>query len=253
MTRQSCKYAITLGLMIFGVGLASAFAGSVLFNYNSLATGSNNAAVQNYMNGLLAPGQSVIVTGSKSADNYTGDGHVVGPCNSGCKSVTLDSAGGNFIINAGGAADTITMNFSGIKYNYVKFDLEIFPDGTCANGSSGVCGTGNTNWPDFEFYENGNLVHTWLGKMPGDTTHGGSVWTHSPASGSGSKELAPQLIVYNVAFAFQGPITSLSFKDWPATIGVDNLHLSIPEPSSLMLLGVGMLGLLGAARRKWQA
>lgn len=250
MTTRRFLKVTALGLMVLSVGLASAFADSVAFNFNSLGAGSNNAAIQTYMNSQLAPGQHVTVTGSKSADNYTGDGHVVGPCAPTCKSVTLDSAGGNFIINNGPTSDSIGMQFTGVKYTTVTFDLEIFPDGTCANGSSGVCGTGNSNWPDFEFYENGNLVHTWLAKMPGDTTHGGSAWTHSPASGSGSKELAPQLLVYNVSFTFQGPITSLSFKDWPATVGIDNLKLSIPEPSSLLLLGAGMLGLLGTTRRK---
>jgi len=253
MTIDRCKSVIALGLTILGLGLAPAFADSVMFNYNGLATGSNNAAIQAYMNSLLGPGQHVTVGGSRSADNWTGDGHVVGPCLPACKSVTLDSSGGNFIINNSPGSNAITMQFTGVKYNTVTFDLEIFPDGTCADGSSGVCGAGNSNWPDFKFYENGNLVNTWLAKMPGDTAHGGSAYKHSPASGPGSKELAPQLIVYNVTYTFATPITSLSFNDWPATIGIDNLKLSVPEPSSLVLLGVGMLALLGTVRRKWLA
>ncbi len=248
MTAQRCKTAIALGLMILGVGVASAFADSVMFNFNGLATGSTNAAIQTYMNSLLGPGKSVTVGGARSADNWTGDGHVVGPCSPSCTSVTLDSSGGNFIINNSPSSNAITMQFTGTNYTKVSFDLEIFPDGTCPTGSN--CGT---NWPDFELVENGNPVNTWLAAMPGDTAHGGSAWTHSTASGSGGTELAPQLIVYNVSYTFAGPITSLQFNDWPATIGIDNLKLSVPEPSSLMLLGAGMLGLLGAARRKLQA
>lgn len=251
------KAAISLGVIVLYGACTSAFADTITFNFNTLSSSATNSGVQTYMNGLLSAGQHVTVTGSKAGGSYTGDGHVVGPCDSSglhtCHPVTLDSAGGNFIINSS-STSPIVMTFTGVSFTTVSFDLEIFPDGTCANGSSGICGTNNSNWPDFEFYVNGTLVNTWLAKMPGDTTHGGSAYTHSPASHYYGTERAPQLLYYGYSYTSAVPITSLTFKDWPATIGVDNLQLStppkVPEPSSLALLGTGVIAIARVIRRK---
>jgi hypothetical protein len=62
-------------------------------------------------------------------------------------------------------------------------------------------------------------------------------------------ETAPQamgVISFTVATALVNP--KLSFIDWPATIGIDNLKLttpggSVPEPMTLTLIGLGMAGL----------
>jgi hypothetical protein len=227
---------------------------------HSLSHTAGNSGVQSYVQSFLSSGQHVTVTGAKSGYGYTGDGHVVGPCKSGtCKSVTLgtDSSGNNtdnFIINNGPTSSGITMTFTGVAFTQVSFDLEIFPDGTCPDGTKG-CGS---NWPDFKFYVNGNKVDTWLAQLPGsgncDTlnpTACASTYSHSPASGSSSKELAPQLITFNYVYS-GAAITSLSFQDWPAEVGIDNLKLTIPEPSSLALLG-GVFGMLGIIRRKFVA
>jgi hypothetical protein len=206
--------------------------------------------VQSY----LKSGQHVTVTGAKAGWGYTGDGHVTGCTTKNCgTSVTLggtNSTQDNFLINNGPTDNGITMTFTGVQFTTVSFDLEIFPDASCSNGTNG-CGA---NWPDFTFYVNGVAVQAWQAIMPGSanctTNNPTSCDSYSSVSGS-SKELAPQLITLNYMYS-GAAITSLSFQDWPAEIGIDNLKLTIPEPSSLALLG-GVLGVVGVIRRKFLA
>ena len=247
------KAALYAGLVLLCGAITSAYADTISFNFNSLSASANNTAVQNYMNGQLQAGEHVTVTGAKAGLNYNGDGHVVGPCDPNgshtCHSTTLAAdGGGNFIINAS-PIDTITMAFTGLNITHVSFDLEIFPDGTCPKQST-TCDATKANWPDFEFFADNALIQTWLAANPGDTAHGGSVYIHSPNSHYNHTELAPQLLVYDVTFDFPDGVTELSFKDWPATVGIDDLVITTPEPSGLMLLGTGLIGLAGLLRRK---
>ncbi|MGA7412665.1 MAG: PEP-CTERM sorting domain-containing protein, partial [Bryobacteraceae bacterium] len=85
-------------------------------------------------------------------------------------------------------------------------------------------------------------VATIYGVTP-NTTNGTA--KHSPISGS-STELAPQAIN---TWSGSASGSEFDFVDWPATIGIDNLTISIPstdinntsstvpEPTSIILLG----------------
>jgi hypothetical protein len=82
--------------------------------------------------------------------------------------------------------------------------------------------------------------------MPGNP---GAPYLHSPASG-GSTELAPQFLGQSGTWFFPTGVTYLEFMDWPATVGIDNLTINVPEPGSLLLFAGGFLIFLAVARRR---
>src|SRR5579863_3317743 len=88
--RYGFKTILAAGLLSLGLGMP-ADATTISFDFNSLANGANNSSVQNYMNGVLGAGRTVAVTGSQASNNYTGDGHVVGP-GSGSISLSLGTS-----------------------------------------------------------------------------------------------------------------------------------------------------------------
>ncbi len=232
---------IACGVMpVFGSTVTS-------FSYDdgSLSNGSNNSSIQAYMNSKLGAGKSVVVTGSVATNTYNGDGHVVGPGNPPV-STTLGGGGDLFITNIANTSTEIKMVFTGLSITSVSFDYEIFPDGTCPTGNN--CGS---NWPDFTFAADGSIIFHKLSVQP-------AAGSHSPASGIGSTELAPQFIGTSGIINFASGVTVLEFEDWPATIGIDNLVITYntggssptPEPVSAALAGTGLIGIYFLRRRQ---
>jgi hypothetical protein len=153
----------------------------------------------------------------------------------------------------GGASADIFISFGALVISSAVFDFEIFPDGSCPSLSN--CGTGQANKPDLELWTGANgtgtSLGTWFGVAPGT----GGTYPDSPNDPNG--ETAPQLLGVSGAIAMN--TSTLDFKDWPETIGIDNLTITlpphgggqgqVPEPSTLWMLAFGLAG-LGFARRK---
>lgn len=228
--------------MMTSAGVLS-LAGTIAFDFNSLANQTNDAVVQNYMNGLL----------SGIADKtHNGDRHIVRPGN-GTSSLTLGDSNGptvdgssftvgptdKFIHNVAGTNE-FEITFSGLPISTVKFDYETFPDGSCPSLSN--CGKKRADL----FEANGKRIAHFFGVAPGrNDTH-----LHSPASGSQKSVLASQGLG-TFTWTFATPVTQLEFIDWPATIGIDNLKIDpAPEPSSVILLGTAIAAAFLAFLRK---
>jgi hypothetical protein len=249
------------------LGSAVSARADYVFNFNSpslhLSNSDQSAAIATYMEGIIGCSNCVTVSaGVAVAQQYNADGNVVGP-----NGVALDlgntdgatnnsgpvgSYGSDYYIsnmatNANGSGDsqlsqgiviTFTHGFS--LTGTFSFDYEIFPDITCQVLNSSNCGGAASgghfpNQPDLDFTANGStpVSTTFWGVTPG-TTNGTSV-----KSADSSNELAPQLIG-----TWSGTLTgatSLSFMDWPAAIGVDNLKLATPEPRGYALLLGGLM------------
>jgi hypothetical protein len=131
------------------------------FDFNSLADGASNAAIQTYMNGFLTPfGASVVVAGAGAENGYDGDGHVVGPCNVGNTSCTgspnkvtpltlgtsdfvqvdgVPRAGANtdFMTNGNANLDTFIINANGgdrFSFTFSNLPALLFPGGVSELG-----------------------------------------------------------------------------------------------------------------------
>ncbi len=273
------------GLLCFLSG-GTARADTFTFNFTGLSSSSaSDSAIQTFMDSALGAAGSVSLVGAVGSGapcpgdcsggngNYNGDAHVVGP-NPGSSSYSLaNKDGGTFIINnnvVGGGSNYINMLFTlagGAQITSVSFDYEIFPDNTCPDENHGThfadCGTTSdplANLPDIELTTTaggvGTAVWSNTAVVPGQA--GGSTYTHSPSSGSGSNELAPQLIGSTSVTGLN--TLDLDFLDWPATIGINDVVITttghtqsnpVPEPGSVVLLGtIAGLVTLKLRRRK---
>lgn len=278
-------------------------AGQIAFNFGSLSTSLSNAQISSALTtqaNAAQSGATVSVSGAQVNNNYTADGHLTGPVIGGnVVPWSLGDSGGtvsnptaptvanptqvSYLANANGLGPNgtstgITMTFNVPVYS-VQFDFEIFPDGTWSPSNP------TQNIPDFEFSAtdssshtaameyNGNLVGSpWIvyGVTPGSTDPylpgNPTTYTHSTVSGTGSAEDVPQLIgTATFQFSSTDPAYSLTFADWPATIGISNLIINpngvgaftsvAPAPPSSLLFGLGALGMFGvmARRRKLAA
>lgn len=268
-------------------------ASSITFDFNSISSNSN-ASVQNYLDSVL-DGTTVTGAGMFSGNQYTGDGHVVGPATSTevCKRynsahqciryrtnwsvtsatlgnteggvqgmATLNSPGPDgYLYNSGSDRIVITLP---MEVTSVSFDYEIFPDGTCPSATK--CGKNQANLPDFRLLAGADLlsltqVFQTFGTYPG-ASNDPATYPHSPHSGHGKNEPAPQYLGTYSGGLGSG-ITTLAFVDWPQRIGIDNLtinycaagecggNVNVPEPPTLpiVLLALGLLALLPKATR----
>ena len=260
--------AALLGAVLVLVGTSMPVdADPIVFDFNSLADGSNNSAIQTYMKGVLFSElglvDAVTVTGAKAEKNYTGDNHVVGPVvGNTVTALTLGNSDGGvqhalpwdtYIFNSN--AIKITMLFTFPIYS-VSFDYEIFPNGDCADPNANFpAPKGNCNvWPDFTFKAgDAASTSTFLYATSQDPSKAGYVgYTHSPISGAINKEKAPQLLAVSPQFFFPTGVTKLEFYDWPEQIGIDNLTINqVPEPGMMLMLGIGLAGF--CARRRLNA
>ena len=261
LTKRKRSLSFVLGAAV-ALGLAvSAHADTMTFNFNSLADGASNGtsastsnSVWRYMQGVVdtafpSQGKTVTVTGAVGENNYTGDNHVVGN-GSTLTAVTLGPD--TYIVNTtSNHNDRIIISFN-FPINSVSFDLEIFPNASCPDGGvTGCPNNSSTNWPDFTLkawtgLPNSSLVLS--ARTPANDPET-PCW-HSVYSGPIACEKAPQYLGYNLSYTFNQGVKTLEFIDWPAMIGIDNLKVNVPEPTSMILLGFGLIGLRAWASRR---
>jgi len=278
------KHQLALCAGILGlVGTAIPARADFLFTFDSpsltKSSSDQSTNIANYMDSIIGCSGCVTVSsGVAVAQEYDADGNVVG---SGGNPLTLGNSNGatsntatpgtygtdnyisNMASNSNGTSDdqlsqgiVITLSKGYTFTGTFSFDYEIFPDISCQVLNSTYCGAYNSgtghyaNQPDLAFSANGStpVSTTYWGVTPG-TTDGST--TASPDS---SHELAPQYIGTSGNFTLTGA-TSITFMDWPAAIGVDNLKLvttTTPEPSgyALMLGGLMLALLVGSKVRQ---
>jgi hypothetical protein len=212
-----------------------------LANTDNSATPNTNSA---YWDGYNKTNNPPVLSNSKS------DGFI--------KNCTLGACG------TSSDSPDMFIDFHGLTIVSLKFDFQIFPDGTCASLSS--CGSGNppANLPDLELWWGDNATNgknglnvdpimKWVGVVPNTS----GTYKFSPNHSTGSGETAPQLLgisgLIKVSDYTSSNISTLDFMDWPETIGIDNLVVTLdpaPEPATIAIFALGLLGLAGIARRK---
>jgi hypothetical protein len=258
-----CGVAAALSLAV----AAPATSAPLVFDFNSVGLGSFNysntlgyvgssSSIADYMNGVLGANgyasSTVSVSGALATKTYNGEGHVLGPSlgvsDAGLSHLTWNDTfiiNNNFAIGAS-ATDRFTLSFANFKVYSVSFDWQIFPDATCPAGSScAALGAvaGNVSWPDIALLVDGIATPVWYQRAS------------IPAPGQD-----PQGLGMSGTLSLNGAQT-LTFRDWPAEIGIDNLRitgcvasspncLTVPEPSTLPLAALGLLAMVAYGWRQ---
>lgn len=251
MRGKDCKSSLLALSFCFLAMCTAAQAGTVTFNFSSIASGSTDATVSSVLTGQLGAGKSVAVTGVYATNSWNGDGHVLSSVNT-LSGQNVGTNGSNassttFLMNNNQTASSndILMTFTGLQVTGISFNLEIFPDNSCA--SSSTCGTGTppSNLPDFTFVA-GSFSQTWNAAFPAGCQASHAMTCETAA------QLAPTASG-NLTFA---ATNTLDFQDWPAEIGINNVTITYntptptPEPGSLFLFGTGLSGIAAFLRKQ---
>jgi hypothetical protein len=253
--------------LILGLGVA-AHAGTVTFNFNSLAENATTTQISQYMTTTLqavCPTCTVTITGAYADTTYgsaanSANNHVVGPNGNAETLGTSDGATSNSnsaAMHSVGTYDTflgtvndadtssdneITLVFTGLSVTNASFDYEIFPD--ASDSGAFTLTAGNNGGSQSTIFTQNGLEPAATGNPDGTSTKspGSSTETIVQYIGTGSWSLAGD--------------NDIDFVDWPEAIGIDNLVLTystptVPEPSSLLLFASVGAFLLFKARRSF--
>jgi hypothetical protein len=227
------RWAVIALLGLAAAAWQGAAAATITFDFNALTGGRGNDDVQSYMNGVLAGAgfgvDAVAVTGAKASKADKGG--------------AAEAEANAFILDAG--AGTIVVTFDSPVHG-VSFDYELFPAPQCANGSHAQ----NCEPSAFSFVADG-VVRFATAPTSADTGTGppGQVKKTGTAGG------APPSRGNSGWLDLPDGVTRLEFRNPSGATGIDNLQVaavptdvSIAEPATLVLLGIGLAG-IGYARR----
>jgi hypothetical protein len=212
------------------------------YGLGSVATSANiGSYLSNKLSTLTGTSATVSVVGALATKTYNGEGHVAGNT-LGPDTFLLNNnfgltpANGTATTTGGAKFDAFSLAFSNFHVTSIRFDYEIFPSATCQKGNL-------TCVSDFSFSTDKSLS---VGTTP--------LWYKAVHSSSTQDAQA----IGTTSLIDTDGAQKLIFSDWPAEIGIDNLVITgycdpsenVPEPATLAMLGLGLVGVAGSRRRQ---